>query len=322
MKLKKRLSAVLLVISLVFAVFIPRASAWNSHGMTLYYCLGDISWLSDYSDITVTEYSYSDVDTEPYNPDFKVQYLDGEIGEKTSAFKILTTYADEPDWDMDTNLNLSRFQMLTGGSQGYRHQYYRLFFIRLGVGPHRAQYWYDLAKAAYKKGDLYWTFRFLARSLHHVQDLTNPYHGVPAPAGIILKNAFKIGDFITTAANHHYNMEEYQGLQIEIKSPDWLRTLLDAKPMDLGEVKSVEWLAAYGASLGRPLVRKLWPLEEKFFGKGLSSGSLWLFDKGSIGVSQPGTVQEEYDKVIFKPLERFSIFSKTLLEYAKSDLGL
>lgn len=65
---------------------------------------------------------------------------------------------------MDTDLNVSKFQKFTGGSQGFRHQYYDIWFIRLGQGPERAQYWFDLAEKAHEKGDDYWTFRFLARA--------------------------------------------------------------------------------------------------------------------------------------------------------------
>lgn len=320
-KLRKSIFSVVLAFTLLFS-FVSPAFAWNSHGLTLSYCLDNLSWLSKYNDITITEYAYSDVDTEPYNPDFKIQYLEGNIGEKTNAVEILTTYADEPDWDMDTNLNLSKFQILTGGSQGFRHQYYQLFFIRLGVGPHRAQYWYDLSKTAYERGDLYWTFRFLARALHHIEDLTCPYHDIPAPAGIIVQNILKIKKFIMVAASHHYNMEEYQGLQIELKNEKWISTLRNASLPDIKDIPSVEWLGKYAAKIGRNDVRKLWPLEDKFFSPELSSGELWLFDKTKIGIAPSGSVQEEYDKIILEPLARFSSFSQTLLNYTKDNLGL
>lgn len=320
-KINKAIIAIILTFVFLFLYSYP-ASAWNSHGSTLSYCLDNFSWLSQYNQITITEYSYSDVDTEPYNPNFQVQYIDGEIGSKTTAIKILTTYADEPDWDMDTNLNLSKFQMLTGGSQGFRHQYYQLFFIRLGVGPHRAQYWYDLAKIAYERGDLYWTFRFLARSIHHIEDLTSPYHGIPAPAGVIFKNIFKITKFINIATNHHYNMEEYQGVQIGLKNPKWISTLKNAQPLNLKDIPSIEWLGKYAAKQSKNDVRKLWPKEEEYFGKELSSGELWLFDRLKTGIAQSGTIQEEYDNIILVPLGRFSSFSQALLNYAKDDLGL
>jgi hypothetical protein len=132
-KFKRIIFSLILTFTFLFSFAVP-AYAWNSHGLTLSYCIDDVSWLSQYNDITITEYSYSDADTEPYNPDFKIQYLDGKIGEKTTATKILITYADEPDRDMDTNLNLSKFQMLTGGSQGFRHQYYQLFFFAWVLG--------------------------------------------------------------------------------------------------------------------------------------------------------------------------------------------
>lgn len=319
-KNRKLLVAALLAFLLVFGIVRP-VYGWNSHGMTLSYVLQNESWLSKYNDITITEYLYKDVDTAPVNPNFQIKYLDGEIGEKTTAAKILTTYVDEPDWDMDTELNLSKLQILTGGSQGWRHQYYGLGFIRLGAGPERVQYWFDLAKKAHEKGDDYWTFRFLARSLHQIEDLTCPYHTVPAPTGIIFKNIVKLSNLITMGKNHHYNMEEYQGQQIALSNSDWINCLTQAKPLDV-EVKSAEWLGKYAAILGRKDVKTLWGLEDKFFGSSISGNKEWYYDKSTVGIAPQDSVQAQYDAAIFKALSRFSSFSQTFLDYAKENLGL
>jgi len=319
-KYRKLLVSVSLVFLLIFGIVQP-TYGWNSHGLTLSYVLQNEGWLSQYNDITITEYSYKDVDTAPVNPNFEIKYLDGEIGGKTTAVKILTTYADEPDWDMDTGLSLSKLQKLTGNAQGWRHQYYGLGFIRLGVGPERAQYWFDLAKTAHEKGDDYWTFRFLARGIHHIEDLTCPYHTVPAPTGIIFKYITRISKLMAMAINHHYNMEEYQGQQIGLENPDWISCLKQAKSLDV-EVKSVEWLGKYAATFGRKDVRILWGLENRFFGSSVSGDKLWYYDKSSVGIAPQGSVQAQYDAAIFKALSRFSSFSQTFLEYAKEKLEL
>jgi len=319
-KLRKFLVCVFIAFLLIFGVIKP-VYGWNSHGLTLSYVLQDIDLLSKYNNITITEYSYKNVDTEPINPNFEIKYLDGKVGDKTTAIDILTTYADEPDWDMDTDLTLSKFQKLTGGSQGWRHQYYGLGFIRLGTGPERAQYWFDLAKKAHEKGDDYWTFRFLARGIHHIEDLTCPYHTVPAPTGIIFKYITRISNLMVMAINHHYNVEEYQGQQVALKNPNWIDCLTQAKPLD-AEVKSVEWLGKYAASLGRKDVKTLWGFENEFFGSSISGDKEWYYDKSTVGIAPQGSVQAEYDEAIFKALSRFSSFSQTFLEYAKENLGL
>jgi len=109
------------------------ADAWNSHGACTKLIISDQDWLKAYDSIPVTAWSYQDVDTQPVGPNFTLQYIEGPVGSTTSAVAILTNYADEPDWNMDADLDLSAFQLLTGGSQGWRHQFYGLGFIRLGV---------------------------------------------------------------------------------------------------------------------------------------------------------------------------------------------
>ncbi len=167
-KNRKLLCATLIVILAAFLLASP-VDAWNSHGACTKIIIADQEWLRSYENITITPWTYDDVDTAPVGPNFLLQYIEGKPGTMTSAAAILTNYADEPDWKMDQDLNLSSFQALTGGSQGWRHQYYGLGWLRFGVAPSRAQYFFDLAGKADEKGDLYWTFRYLARAMHYVQ---------------------------------------------------------------------------------------------------------------------------------------------------------
>jgi len=322
---KRKLFAGLFLVALFVGISIIPAYGWNSHGETLSYVIQNVDWLNKYNNITITEYSYKDVDTQPYGPNFKIQYLDGKIGDKTTAYKILTTYADEPDWDLDTGLTLSKLQVLTGGSQGFRHQYYGLGFIRIGTGPERAQYWFNLAEIAHNRGDDYWTFRFLARALHHIEDLTQPYHGVPAPIGIILRNIKSITTLTNIATNHHYNLEEYQGQMITMKNPSWLGVLEENYPLPVepDKLKSIKWLGEYAADISRSRVRVLWPLETQFFGENVNKGDeIWYYDKNNVNFAPPGSVQAKYDDAIFWSLKNFASFSKLLLEYARLKMAL
>jgi hypothetical protein len=157
MKRNRKLLCVGLVAALALFCLVSPVDAWNSHGACTKLIISDQGWLKAYDAITVTRWTYEDLDTAAIGPNFVLQYIEGKPGTVTSAAAILTNYADEPDWKMDQDLNLSPFQVLTGGSQGWRHQYYGLGWLRFGVAPSRAQYFFDLAGKAREKGDLYWT---------------------------------------------------------------------------------------------------------------------------------------------------------------------
>ena len=318
---RKLLCTALLVCFAVCCVAAP-ADAWNSHGACTKLIISDQDWLKAYDSIPVTAWSYQDVDTQPVGPNFTVQYIEGPVGSTTSAAAILTNYADEPDWNMDADLDLSAFQLLTGGSQGWRHQFYGLGFIRLGVAPSRAQYFYDLAGKAKEKGDLYWTFRYLARSMHYVQDCTQPYHGVPAPIGLILKGVTNFGLLLGSSSNHHYNLETYQGAMVARNSPTFVDTLRTSVPLEITDDITPSWLCRHGTYLGRPVVRTLWPMETQFFGDSLNSKDSWYFDLSAVHAAADGTPQAAYDQVLSAPLGRMSSYTKTLLTLARQQLGL
>jgi len=322
MRRNRKFLSVILIVLLVGLFLASPADAWNSHGACTKIIISDQEWLKAYDNITVTPWTYADVDTASVGPNFVLQYIEGAPGTVTSAAAILTNYADEPDWKMDQDLNLSPMQALTGGSQGWRHQYYGLGWLRFGVAPSRAQYFFDLAGKAKEKGDLYWTFRYLARAMHYVQDTTQPYHGIPAPAGLIFKGMGSFSTFMGSAVNHHYNLEEYQGAMIARSSPVLVNALQTAVPLDTATATSASWLCRNGAYLGRPLVRTLWPLENKFFGDSLNSKDSWYFDESGLHVADPGTDQAAYDQELSVPLGRMSGYTKTLLLLARQTYGL
>ena len=315
----------LLVFVLIF-LLLPLTSVfgWNSHGLTLSYVISDIDWLDKYDSITITPYTYSSYETEQTNPGFKIQYLEGKVGDKTTAKKILAIYADEPDWGLDQNMNLSKLQMLTGGSQGYRHMYYKIGFISVGTTPDQVNYYFNMAKIASMNDDYYWTFRFLARAIHYMEDITQPYHGVPGPTSIVLRNIFSgISGLTLMCSNHHYALEDYQGYMVSNKDPAYISTLReDYKVMDVSEVKSLAYLTQYAASLNRARVRVLWPLENKLFGDAINSKTVEYKLNVDDIANFDKSIQSEYDEAILYSLKYFNGFSRLLLEYAKVNLGL
>ncbi len=200
------------VLTMLIVNLPPAGLAWDGHDVITEYALAGLTGLEQFTNIEITPYTYADVDPSLYNPEFELEYKLGALGDKVSALDILITYAPEPDWDLDERLELSSLQKLTGGSSGWRHQRYTLAggLISLGEAPQRAQHFYDLALLAYDQADFYWAFRFLARSLHYLQDLSQPLHALPLPlSDLAFKYKFAIGRVESVASNVHYSIEEY-----------------------------------------------------------------------------------------------------------------
>jgi hypothetical protein len=322
MKRSRKLLCAALVVAFALFCLVSPVDAWNSHGACTKLVISDQEWLKAYDSITITPWTYEEVDTAAIGPNFVLQFIEGKPGTVTSAAAILTNYADEPDWKMDQDLNFSPFQVLTGGSQGWRHQYYGLGWLRFGVAPSRAQYFFDLAGKAKEKGDLYWTFRYLARAMHYVQDTTQPYHGIPAPTGLIFKGIGNFGALMGSATNHHYNLEEYQGAMVALNSPVLVAALRSTAPLDIATAASPSWLCRRGAYLGRPEVRTLWPMETTFFGSNVDGKDSWTVEVSALRVAKSGTDQAAYDLELSGPLGRMSSYTKTLFELARQEYGL
>ncbi|MBO8126263.1 MAG: hypothetical protein H0Z38_03395 [Firmicutes bacterium] len=224
---------------LLVVLLAPTVLAWDGHDVITYEALKDLKALTAYDSIEITPYSYGEYDQSSYNPDFMIEYKLGGFGERVSALEILATYASEPDWDLDTDLELDPKQALTGGSQGWRHQRYTLWggLISLGEAPQRAQHFYDLALIAYEKGDLYWAFRFLARSIHYLQDLGQPLHALPLPVSdFIFRHRFNIKAADAVATNVHYSIEEYYDYHLRKGSPSLLRALTGPEVAQINDI--------------------------------------------------------------------------------------
>jgi hypothetical protein len=177
-------------------------------------------------------------------------------GEKVSALAVLASAADEPDYGHDINLFSDnpgevagrygfgpqpfgdpRFQYSSQAPfhMGFFHEnpvvYAAADFLQRSWPDWRAYQYMGLARLAFTTGHPYWGYRFLGWGLHHIQDLTQPYHAKPLPgvelASMLLMEGKALAGFdsdkhaaIERVATRHMEVEKYQSA--------WLRRLLRA----------------------------------------------------------------------------------------------
>ncbi|VVN42777.1 hypothetical protein PS684_03131 [Pseudomonas fluorescens] len=176
--------------------------------------------------------------------------------EKVAPLAVLASAADEPDYGHDINLfsdnpgNVgalygfgpqpfgdARFQYSSQAPfhMGFFHEsavvYAAAGFLERSWPDWRAYQYMGLARLAFASGHPYWGYRFLGWGLHHIQDLTQPYHAKPLPgvdlASLLLLEGKAIAGFaedkqasIERVATRHMEVEKYQST--------WLRRLLRA----------------------------------------------------------------------------------------------
>ncbi|KPH01174.1 phospholipase [Pseudomonas sp. RIT-PI-r] len=176
--------------------------------------------------------------------------------EKVPPVAVLASAADEPDYGHDINLfsdnpgevgalygfgpqpfGDERFQYSSQAPfhMGFFHEspvvYAAAGFLERSWPDWRAYQYMGLARLAFASGHPYWGYRFLGWGLHHIQDLTQPYHAKPLPgvdlASLLLLEGKAIAGFaedkqasIERVATRHMEVEKYQSI--------WLRRLLRA----------------------------------------------------------------------------------------------
>lgn len=311
------------ILSLALFALPAPAWAWADHHLLTRELLRDQTWLNDHRKIKVTEYTYSERDPGPYHPDYRPPYIDRLVGSTTTAREILIRYVDEPDWGMDEGLELSPLQSLAGGSKGYRHQKYFFFrALRVGEAPKRAAHFYEMARVAFKKKDPYWGFRFLARALHYVEDLGQPYHTNP----LLWRQVWTVkGDFkklVTLCSNMHFHYEAYVSHQLTKEAATgegkWIAALRDTQPAEVVDAESAAFaLADYSQRKSTTLLdacERFWPKKVK------SVKEIVPIRVETLEPDEPppswGTIQEITDY----QLRATAMMVKGLLAKAKDDL--
>ncbi|MBA7569347.1 hypothetical protein ES695_18750 [Candidatus Atribacteria bacterium 1244-E10-H5-B2] len=238
MKLEKKISIYILLILSVLILNSVNVFSWNSHFFYTELAIKNNDWINNFPEIEITPYTYEDIDQDEYNPEFVIKYVEGEIGEKVKASDILISYSDEPDWDLDTNLELNKLQTLTGGSQGYRHMYFSVFagLLKAGEAPKRANHFFEMSKIAFGKGDNYWGFRFAARAIHYLEDLSQPYHTYPAPLDVLFKKFFNVKKLTVLVTNAHYGYEGFNGYLFKYKKDKFYSILPEVKNVKMDDM--------------------------------------------------------------------------------------
>ena len=77
-----------------------------------------------------------------------------------------------------------------------------------GDTPNRVEFYFEKSREAFSNGDLYWGFRFLARCIHYLEDVSNPYHTKQTSSKFIHWND-PVASTTTVTANYHAVWEVY-----------------------------------------------------------------------------------------------------------------
>jgi hypothetical protein len=146
------------------------------------------------------------------------------LGANQSAAEILVQYVDEPDGPLDDGLDQALYLERVRPSMSYfyepgnphthafRHCYVPASWVPpilgpKGVAPYRAALYAKLSEGAFQTGHPYWGYRFLAWSIHYVQDMTQPWHTVFVPGFSFLR--FSKARMRHEIASLHYLTEAF-----------------------------------------------------------------------------------------------------------------
>jgi hypothetical protein len=338
---------------LIFLMLFPAVSAWARHDQMTSEVVRDLGWLDRFDEVTVTEYLYDDPSIYQtkirYYNDKQMQlgpsdfyfhalyepilfYKGAKVGSKISAKQLLEDFSNEPDWEMDQNLQLSWMQAFSGESQGYRHMYYPTLSIHIPMGlwaqgktPERAAHFYELAKIAFANKDTYWGFRFLARALHYEQDMAQPYHTRQLYWRFISAEDPYYGT-IQTIKNYHFTYESYIANLLRLEQQDVMPSrLISALRYSLPvQTEGPAELAKYIA------LRSFWrssgtmELSMDFFGdRYLGPGAATMSaEEFFADIHRDDAVAQEFNADAERRVALAGKATKSFLEFARKDLNL
>jgi hypothetical protein len=176
----------------------------------------------------------------------QLQFASLREGMPVPVLDVVASASDEPDHGLDINL-WDDNGTAWGRAYGFGHQpfgnpraenatqapfhmgffheadiVYRLAgFLRRTYPEYRVHLYRTLAVEAFRSGHPYWGWRFTGWALHHVQDLTQPYHSQVLPgvsvASMLWTNALdQVGlhgaktDAVQLVTNRHFALENFQ----------------------------------------------------------------------------------------------------------------
>ena len=354
-------------LTICFCIFETFALGWGRHDLLTTFAIEEVAWLKQWKAIEVTSFqeflpkafarNYKDSDflrQYQLNPSTKMIFKHNEKkGEKVSAAWILIHYTDEPDWGMDQNLDISPNQKFMGGtkgptSQAFRHLYWKKWTARapwrtfhippreMGEALKRAQSFYDLAQTAFEVGKPYWAFRFLAWSLHYIQDLGQPFHSsqLLTPKFIDWNSIFNFEILIkrTTQiiSNYHFMYEDYVVFRIEEEFKNKFKNhfISALKGTTFMNSSSAYLIARHSADDSNRLSYSIGEASYTFFGEQFLDSSIDVPNspKGKFPLSpyEKSSKLSQKEKTLFlkntaKSLQKTAFYTRSLLELAKED---
>jgi len=243
--------------------------------------------------VEITPYTYDKLDAMTFNPEYVPEMREGlrptvssedprfdedeyyadfvkyskPVRGKVPAVEVLSLYSAEPDWGMDDGLRLSPFQVLTGGSQGYRHLRYSLYGFRVGMVKKMIFYFNKLADEAFFRDDPYWGLRFSARAIHYLEDFLTPVHLKPFTETYILKNLFSLKGIYFTTYNYHLNFERVVAFRLWHGEKRLISAIENAPPFT---GKNFQREVKKSSSQMRKLFYSIFEKCEKMWGRSMS----------------------------------------------------
>src|SRR3989338_8997302 len=351
------------IILFVTLLSIGKSHAWSRHDLITLHAFEKVLWLEAYHYITVTPFesylqkaygkNFKTVDFLRHHTLNETTKIGFEPGKQTSAKEILSHYSDEPDWGMDQNLDIHPDQKFMGGtkgptSQAFRHLYWkawspaaplRTFHFppkAMGQALKRAQLYYDEAQKAFEGGEPYWGFRFLAWSLHYIQDLGQPFHSsqLLTPKFIDWNSIFNFNQLIkrTTQiiSNYHFLYEDYvvYKLEEEAKHPSDTPFISILKKDTFTYSSSAYLIARHSADTSNRLSYSIGEACFTFFGKRFLESAIDVphSPKGTFPMKPFDETKElsSAKKHLFiqntaQSLEKTGFYTRSLLELAKEE---
>jgi len=351
---------------LILFFFLPLSAwPWGGHYLITTYATEKVTWLNQFHEIRVTP--FQDFLSKAFSKDFtqkdflnqyqlnstyKIDYkhpLNGTI----DARSILIAHTDEPDWGMDQNMDISPDQKFMGGtigptSQAFRHLYWKTWSLKapwrtfhippreMGQALRRAQIFYDLAQTAFEAKQPYWAFRFLAWSLHYIQDLGQPFHSsqLLTPKFIDWNSIFNFNQLIkrTTQiiSNYHFLYEDYvvYKLEEEAKHPSDTPFISILKKDTFTYSSSAYLIARHSADTSNRLSYSIGEACFTFFGKRFLESAIDVphSPKGTFPMKPFDETKElsSAKKHLFiqntaQSLEKTGFYTRSLLELAKEE---
>lgn len=186
------------------------------------------------------------VSTLPEHANAALTFVAIKVGDRVSALAVVASASDEPDYGLDINLwedspsdwgKVYGFGKIPFGNptlsystqapfhMGFYHQDWLIFkaapFLKRTFPMLRVYQYSTLSSLAFRTGHNYWGWRFAGLALHHVQDLTQPYHASLAPGDssfrMISANTMAMAgwprqrdELVVLLSNRHLALEKYQ----------------------------------------------------------------------------------------------------------------